>query len=391
MPRVSVLLPTHNRADIVQVAVQSVLDQTEADFELLVVADGCDDGTVALIAGLGDARIRIFDLPKAPHYGYANRNIALREARGDFVAYAAHDDLWLRDHLEQLIRALEVSHREWIYSRPLWVSTDGIIVPFSTNLTVADELEHFLTVSNSVPASCVLFRRSCLQQYGYVPENFPSAADWRHWIAIIEGGQRRNLAYLPTPTCLHFAAAWRKSRHSAVEEVRVWLDVADSCSWWPSILRWQIPPGMPEQKVIAGAMRSGGTVWLQDLRAAVDAVIDRLAWDDIRVVRPRLHGRDLETRQLNAQVADLESRVTDLQSQVADLEAQLADVRDGLAASRNMAESNASQLEVADRELHACRHRLSVTLASTSWRITAPMRTLKQLLGRSSRRLEHIP
>ena len=467
MPRVSVLLPTHNRADVVELAVQSVLDQTETDFELLVVADGCTDGTVALIGGLDDARIRIFDLPKAPYYGYANRNIALRQARGEFVAFAAHDDLLFPDHLAQLIHALEVSRREWIYSRPLWMSTDGIIVPYATNLTIADELEHFLTVSNSIPAACVLYRSSCLEQYGYWPENVPSAADWRHWIGIIEGGQRRNLAYLPTPTCLHFSADWKTSRHSAVEEVRTWLEVADSGGWWPSVLRWQIPPGMPEQKAIALAMRLGGATWLHDVRAAVDAVIDRLAWDDIRVVRPRLHSRTLENQQLRAQAADLETELAalrdnlaayrtlaetnaatlevaegelqafhQLKAQFADLETELsalrdnltahnalatsnatqlevaqtelgslrdnlaahkalaesnatqleaaqtelAALRDNLAAHKALAESNATQLEVAERELQAVQHRLTLTLASTSWRLTAPMRTLKEFL-----------
>ena len=228
MPRVSILLPTHNRADVVGLAIQSVLDQTETDFELLVVADGCTDGTVALVAAIDDPRIRIFDLPKAPHFGYANRNIALRDARGEYVAFAAHDDLLFPDHLRLLIDRLEATGREWIYSRPLWVSTDGAIIPFATNLTIADELEYFLTVANTIPASCVVFRRACLDRYGYWPEQVPSAADWRHWIAIIEGGGRQNLAYLATPTCLHFSANWRQSRHSGMEDVRTWLDIADA-------------------------------------------------------------------------------------------------------------------------------------------------------------------
>ena len=113
--------------------------------------------------GIDDARIRWFDLLKAPHFGYANRNIALRQATGDLVAFIAHDDIWFPDHLELLSGQLERGAAEWAYSRPLWVSTDGFVVPIGVNLTNEDELEHFLTEANSIPAPCVMHRRSCLE------------------------------------------------------------------------------------------------------------------------------------------------------------------------------------------------------------------------------------
>jgi len=134
-PRFSVLLPTHNRDDVIEYAIRSCLWQTEQDFELLIVGDGCTDRTSEVVSHFNDARIRWFDLPKAPLSGYANRNTVLRQARGHFIAYAQHDDIFFPDHLSRLAATAERTGVQWCYSRPLWVEPDGVLAPFAIDLT----------------------------------------------------------------------------------------------------------------------------------------------------------------------------------------------------------------------------------------------------------------
>jgi glycosyltransferase involved in cell wall biosynthesis len=95
-PRFTGLMPTHYRPDVIGFAIQSVLNQSETDFELFIVGDGARPETAAAVGRFTDPRIRWFDLPKTPGFGYVNRNIALRESRGELIAFAADDDLMSR-------------------------------------------------------------------------------------------------------------------------------------------------------------------------------------------------------------------------------------------------------------------------------------------------------
>lgn len=283
-PRFSILLPTHNRADVLGLAIASVLAQTEPDFELLIVADGCTDSTLDVIAEFKDPRIRLFDLPKAPHFGYANRNIALSEAKGRLIAYMAHDDLLLPDHLELMGNLLDSSNVSWGYSRPLWVSTDGIVVPFCVNLNLSDERQYFLEQHNTIPASCVVHTRGALERAGFWPEDIASAADWELWKRIIKDGSG-NIAFLRKPTTLHFSANWKSSRHSRMKEVQTLLSIADHAEWWPDILRYPSKE-KPEQVLLWNAIKSGKNAWTCDFREAIDTVIDRIAWMAIQKLLP---------------------------------------------------------------------------------------------------------
>jgi glycosyltransferase involved in cell wall biosynthesis len=272
-PRISVLLPTHNRGDVLHCAIQSVLAQTLPDFELLVVGDGCTDDTAAVVRGVGDARIRWFDLPKAPAFGYANRNIALREARAGIIAYLAHDDLWLPDHLELIVRCFESASVEFAYSRALDVSIEGHITPSVFNLEDLRTQERWLTWwEGYLPIACVAHRAACLGRYGYWNEQMSRGADWELWMRIFEGGQRRNLAFLPTPTCLHFVAGWRRERHT-----RRWATRMKSRAGAQPELTVATPAGMTQQQAVLRVLMDGGAESIVAMRRAAQIELDRNA------------------------------------------------------------------------------------------------------------------
>jgi glycosyltransferase involved in cell wall biosynthesis len=103
MPVVSIILPTYNRADLLPRAIQSVLQQTFGDFELLVIDDGSEDNTEETVAGLRDPRLRY---ERIAHRGCAAaRNRGCELSTGEFLAFIDSDDEWLPTKLERQIAA----------------------------------------------------------------------------------------------------------------------------------------------------------------------------------------------------------------------------------------------------------------------------------------------
>jgi glycosyltransferase involved in cell wall biosynthesis len=106
-PVVSVILPTYNWPSVLRHAIRSVLWQTFTEFELLVIGDGCTDDTAEVVAGFAEPRIHWDNLPANSGNQAAPNNRGLATARGEYVAYLHHDDLWLPGHLSALVKALE--------------------------------------------------------------------------------------------------------------------------------------------------------------------------------------------------------------------------------------------------------------------------------------------
>jgi glycosyltransferase involved in cell wall biosynthesis len=93
-PKVSVILPVHNRADVLPRAIQSVLGQELRDFELIVIDDGSSDGSAQVAESFGDERIRLIRLERN-RGGNVARNEGIRAAKAPLIAFLDSDDRYL--------------------------------------------------------------------------------------------------------------------------------------------------------------------------------------------------------------------------------------------------------------------------------------------------------
>ena len=105
MPKVSVIIPTYQRAHLVSQAIESVLAQTYSDYEIIVVNNGSTDNTTEVLSQFGD-KIRVIHLHANTGPSVA-RNLGMNASNGRYLAFLDDDDLWLPNKLEKQIPYLD--------------------------------------------------------------------------------------------------------------------------------------------------------------------------------------------------------------------------------------------------------------------------------------------
>jgi glycosyltransferase involved in cell wall biosynthesis len=157
-PTVTVIIPTYNRSTVLPYSIGSVLWQTFADFELLVVGDGCTDDSEEVVRRVNDPRVRWINLPANTGHQSEPNNEGLRQARGDVIAYLGHDDLWLPHHLSCMLRGLEAGF-DLAYSVTALVGPDGNLMEPLSPLG-------FFQSGMWLPPTGVVHRRSVIEHVG---------------------------------------------------------------------------------------------------------------------------------------------------------------------------------------------------------------------------------
>src|SRR5699024_5851151 len=98
----SVIIPVHNKLPHLERSINSVLNQSFQDFELLLIDDASTDGSTEKLFEFNDSRIKRFRREKPGPGGYAARNLGIKNAKYEWIAFLDADDEWLPDHLEKM-------------------------------------------------------------------------------------------------------------------------------------------------------------------------------------------------------------------------------------------------------------------------------------------------
>lgn len=334
--RASVLIPTYDHASTLPLTVASVLRQSVADLEVLIVGDGVtaeNRAAIELLVG-SDPRVRFLDFPKGPYHGEIHRHEAIVVARSDAILYLCDDDLLLPDHVGDLLGLLEDAN--FVQSRNGYIRPDGSFGLHAADLSDPQWIAWHLQPGpprNSTSLTGTGHSRAFYLEVGDPWETTP-AGEWPdhfQWKKMFRhpdfrGATSERMTALQFPTSQDGRDAWSPEER------------------YDELVRWA-------ELIVA-----------PDAQARIDAEVGRVA-------RRRLADAVLGVEQLRLELDDARSVIAETDRYVHELHGQLTDQYELITRLKRRLRRSRRRRRSAVAQLDAIR-------GSRSWRLTAPLRRL---------------
>jgi len=182
MPKVSVIVPTYNRAKFIERALDSVLNQTFLDFEIIVIDDGSIDNTKEVLYQYNDKIKYIYQNNSGIS---AARNRGINESLGEYIAFLDSDDFWAPEKLNEQVKVLDSNKKVGIvYVRMPIVNAKGEQLGMKPAGVSGKNFHELLHLWGDLPTSSVMTRKECFLKAGMFDVSLTMSEDTEMWIRI---------------------------------------------------------------------------------------------------------------------------------------------------------------------------------------------------------------
>lgn len=191
IPKVSVVIPVYNGEKFLSEAIESVINQTYSNWEIIVVNDGSTDGSIDILSNYNRKLSWKFYVINQKNYGPSiARNRAITKAKGEYIAFLDSDDTWLPEKLKKQVEFLELNRNiVLVYSDCYIIDSNGSMEEnnyFYRTKPFKGKTLHNLLNNNFIPTSTVILRRRILNDIGLFNIKFRISQDYDLWLRIAE-------------------------------------------------------------------------------------------------------------------------------------------------------------------------------------------------------------
>lgn len=186
-PKVSVVIPTHNRAPVLVRAIESALRQSMSDLEVIVVDDASSDDTADRVGEIRDERI-VYLRHERNLFAAAARNTGMAAARGQFVAFLDSDDAWTDNHVELQLRALASRSEDWacVHGGARLYKNGNDTPVLSLARYEGNVLREYVMAGFAIWTPTFMFRRACLDEIGMMDVSLRRGQDRDFYIRMLQ-------------------------------------------------------------------------------------------------------------------------------------------------------------------------------------------------------------
>ncbi|MCL1471490.1 glycosyltransferase [Argonema antarcticum] len=199
-PLISVIIPVYNSKKTIRETIDSVLQQTFSDFELIVINDGSTDLTLDIISSINDPRLKLFSYSNAG--AAVSRNRGFSQSSGEFIAFLDADDLWTPDKLEAQLKALQENPQAAVaYSWLNVINESSEFVRGGNYRTEnGDVFAKLFLIPFVESGSNPLIRRQSFVDVGGFDESLTASQDYDLYLRL---AARYNFVAVPSPQILY--------------------------------------------------------------------------------------------------------------------------------------------------------------------------------------------
>jgi len=214
-PLISIVVPIYNTEKYLIETVDSVLNQTYGNWELLLIDDGSSDGSREICEMYTNSNERIFYYYKENGGQASARNFGIKQSKGKYISFLDSDDIWLPNKLSDQIEDLKKYNPDFLYGLGYYYypKQEKELVPYEWICGEMTGNSFFNTLYHScaVNTNTVLIRKTLFNQVGYFNESevMRGTEDWDLWLRIakmvkkVYGSPKRNVYYRIHPGGIH--------------------------------------------------------------------------------------------------------------------------------------------------------------------------------------------